>query len=96
MATSLRLPPALQQRATAAAADLGVSFNALVCVALSDYLDLRLKGASSSYSAEPTIPNPKPRPEFKAPKRRDDPCPCGSQANGYRLKWRQCHGRKGS
>ena len=33
--------------------------------------------------------------KFKAPKSRADPCPCGARdQRGFRLKWRQCHGKE--
>lgn len=54
------------------------------------------------------VPAPAPRPApapaavlavpvaVKAPRSRADPCPCGAVGpNGFRLKYRQCHGLKG-
>lgn len=44
MALTLRLPTELQNRAAGYATELGISLNALVAVALRDYLDARSKG----------------------------------------------------
>ena len=52
MSTStLRLPDELQGEATAYAARLGISLNALCAVALRDYLDARLAAASLQQGA---------------------------------------------
>jgi len=53
MATSLRLPDSLQAAARAKAEYLGISLNALVCVALDAYL---------SHPADPAAPAKAPAP----------------------------------
>lgn len=66
MATSLRLPDVLKAEAARYAGDLGISINALVAVALREYLDKRpppARGASGSQSpvrtsSEATVPAP--------------------------------------
>lgn len=60
MSTStLRLPDELQAEATAYAARLGISLNALCAVALRDYLDARLPVAALHRGAVP-LPLPAP------------------------------------
>lgn len=117
MASTLRLPGELKTEAETFAARLGISMNALVAVALRDYLDGRHMPRSVEHLPDPpssaspgvfdlapqastppalaaSMPGP-PVGHFKAPRSRADPCPCGTlDANGHRLKWKQCHGRK--
>jgi hypothetical protein len=97
VALTIRLSADLQASAADLADKLGVSLNALVSVALADYLMLRHPGASGAPPSPPpqaAIPTPKVR-AFRAPKSRSDPCPCGAlDALGYPLKWRHCHGAK--
>jgi hypothetical protein len=97
MALTVRLSADLQADAAALADRLGVSLNALVSVALADYITLRVPGASGAPPSPPpkaAIPTPS-KPLYPAPKSRADPCPCGAfDAYGRRLKWKQCHGAK--
>lgn len=76
---TIRLPDPLKARAAEYAGSLGISFTALVAVALKDYLDAR--------DGQPPVqsdPLPAQRPAVKsvlAPKLkvgRNEPCPCGS------------------
>ena len=104
MAMTLRLPEALKGEAQAHAATLSLSINALVALALREYLDVRLGTARSApRSAAPTplpgTPAGAPlllRPgaaRHKAPASRNDPCPCGAMnTQGYPIKWKRCHG----
>lgn len=91
---STRLPPALHQEATMHAAQAGLSLNALVAVALREYLDGRtlprtrssvVPSSSAGDVVSPARPAPSsaPRPPspttFKAPAGgRNAPCPCGA------------------
>ena len=110
MATTLRLPPELAADATAYAAKLGISVNALVAVALREYIDgrvIRPSGAPSPNSPGEAIhtnsnaavkpPAPaasKPAQQYRAPRSRSDPCPCGARnSDGHPLRWKQCHGK---
>lgn len=105
MAATMRLPPDLEAAATAYAAQLGISRNALVAVALRDYLDRRVtppSGGPSAARPAPATPALLPQPlaplieaqTFSPPKSRSDPCPCGAKSpEGHRLKWKHCHGR---
>lgn len=104
MAFTARLRPEVEADAKAYADRVGLSLNALLSVALRDYLDARLPMRPSvAPSQQPPAPaalapaplppsQPQPPPtearRYPAPKSRSDPCPCGS-----RLKWKQCHGR---
>lgn len=108
-----RLPDPLRSEAQAYADGLGLSLNALLAVALREYLDMRglgrldrarvvlaaaghLAPPAPASSAEPPdrVPSDGGKPAFKRPASRSDPCPCGAvDARGYRLKWRQCHGK---
>ena len=56
MAMTLRLPSALKDEADAFAAELGISLNALVAVALRDYLD----GRRTTRPTEPAVQTPAP------------------------------------
>lgn len=98
MALTVRLSPELQADAAALAERLGVSLNALVSVALADYITLRAPGAIGAPLSSPpkaALPTPRPVPQYRAPKSRSDPCPCGALGpGGHRLKWRHCHGAK--
>lgn len=98
--TTLRFPDPLKTEASEYAESLGISLNALVAVALREYLDQRQP--SPSVSAEvPPLPIEEPpwqdeRPPVPAePVRRrslkvgrNDPCPCGSGK-----KYKVCCGR---
>lgn len=52
MVTTVRLPDLLKTRASAYADELGISLNALVAVALKDYLDSRASGVVGSGKLE--------------------------------------------
>ena len=105
MAMTLRLPEALRLEAQAHAATLGLSINALVALALRDYLDAprrtRPSGRSSvaPVQAAALMPSAQtalspPLKSIKAPASRNEPCPCGAlNPQGYPLKWKHCHGR---
>lgn len=102
MAMTLRLPPDLTAQGQDKARALGISFNALIAVALRDYLDARPpmapSGAPSLAAPVPSglPPSPVALPAgFKPPVSRSDPCPCGAKdPQGYnRLKYKHCHGR---
>lgn len=101
MAATLRLPLDIQARAVAYASSLGISMNALVVVALVDYLDVRRPLAPSGgpsaarAGARPSQGLPKPsEPSYRAPKRRTDPCPCGAlDSAGRPVRWKHCHGK---
>ena len=84
MATTARFPDDLKAEADAYAQRLGVSLNALLAVALRDYLDARKPGTQSARVAPPAAP----AGAFKAPKSPRAPCPCGGGS-----QWRHCHGR---
>ena len=91
MPFTARLPVGLEADAKRLAVDLGISLNALLAVALADYLRFRpLTPMSEGRSVAP-LPDPAPAPDpvrFKAPKNPRAPCPCGS-----RQQWRHCHGK---
>ena len=105
--TTVRLPELLKSEADAFAASLGISLNALMAVALRDYLDGRTASAarpqpvaaapSRVTEAPPPAPQPAPaRPvrTFRPPRSRSDPCPCGARnEDGNPLRWKQCHGK---
>lgn len=76
----LRLPDALRQRAQSRAAELGLSLNALVAVALDGYL-----------GAPVVVEKPSLAAVGGAQPSRNAPCPCGS---GKKFK-RCCASRKG-
>lgn len=98
-AVNLRLSPDLKSDAAAYAKSLGISLNALVAVAVRDYLDARSRidqDNSRLSVASPQSPVPlstavaKPPPVSAAPvpkAGRNDPCPCGSGR-----KYKLCHG----
>lgn len=101
MATSIRLPDPLKTDAAAYAERIGISLNALVAVALADYLTLRADpGRVATLPAVATTPMPsvahaddtpstQPAPVVSVPKPgRNDPCPCGSGR-----KYKVCCGR---
>lgn len=90
MATSIRLTETLKAHAAAYAASLGISVNALIAVALKDYLDGRViepffnkEGASDfpEQSAGKVI-------AYGASFSRNQVCPCGSG-----IKFKRCCGR---
>lgn len=95
MPFTARLPEGLEAQAKRLAADLGISLNALLAVALADYIRFRpVTPRSEGRSAAP-LPDPAPAPvalpapvRFKVPKNPRAPCPCGS-----RQQWRHCHGK---
>lgn len=99
MATSIRLPDDLKARASAHADRLGISLNALIAVALADYLDLRTTRPGAE-TGPATLGGPGPvttdRPvhqqvpsKMPVPKGgMKAPCPCGSGR-----KYRNCCGR---
>ncbi len=102
MAMTLRLPPDLTTQGQDHARSLGISFNALLAVALRDYLDSRQRTAPfvepSPVAQAPSVLQPSPVAlpvGFKPPASRADPCPCGAKdPQGYnRLKYKHCHGR---
>lgn len=99
--TTVRLPELLKAEADAFAASLGISLNALMAVALRDYLDGRT--ASAARPALPAAPVPSPvtetpaapparpiphDPGYKAPLNPKHRCPCGSGR-----PWKRCHGK---
>lgn len=99
---SVRLPLPLQAEADAYAESLGISFNALVAVALRDYLDARpsrsvrepvqpgrSEGATAGAIAGASaqaVASAVAIPRVGVNER----CPCGSG-----LKYKRCHGRPG-
>ncbi len=104
--TTVRLPEPLKAESEALAASLGISLNALMAVALRDYLDRPVTRPSVAPSRPPSPrPGPPPAPAaglpsaapgkvYRRPASVADPCPCGSvDRNGYRLKWKHCHGK---
>jgi hypothetical protein len=101
MAVTLRIPPELHARCVAYASSLGISLNALVSVALADYIDARLpskpsggpSGARAGLSGARSSLGPVKSP-YRAPKRRTDPCPCGAlRPDGRPITWKHCHGK---
>lgn len=101
MATTARLPDDLKDEAAAYAASLGISLNALMAVALRDYLDGRRRPAPEGVGLPAVAPavapgqlEPRPaqaarsgKPQaVQAPKSRRAPCPCGSGK-----QYRHCH-----
>lgn len=94
MAFTARLSPEVEAAAKIYAERAGVSLNALLSIALRDYLDARPAtpksgepsrgGAIADQHAGAAAPVPAP-PErglaarvFAPPKNRSDPCPCGA------------------
>lgn len=99
MATTARIPEPLKGEAEAYARALGISLNALLAVALRDYLDARAmaQGRAIAPPSVPTRDTPQPQAEpapavpdapMRKPKSPRSPCPCGSGE-----QWRYCHGR---
>ncbi len=94
MPFTTRLPEGLEADAKRLAADLGISLNALLAVALADYLRFRptMQPSGAPSGSPPPAPDlaapPAPQEALKAPKNPRAPCPCGS-----RQQWRHCHGR---
>ena len=92
--TTVRLPLELKTEADAFASSLGISLNALMAVALRDYINARpdtlrfVASAPSPTAASSVVPPPPPAvPQsapipvartFRPPKSRADPCPCGA------------------
>ena len=86
--TTLRLPEVLKARAAAYADQLGISVNALLAVALKDYLDAR-EGRAGAREKRPASPLPaSAAPQTIHRAGRNEPCPCGSGK-----KYKLCHGR---
>jgi hypothetical protein len=101
MALNVRLPESLQGEARGYADGLGISLNALIAVALRDYLDARSGGVgevAGEVRGEPDVP-PFKREPGKVEAREDEllffpggnrrPCKCGSGK-----AWRNCHGKR--
>lgn len=63
-------------------AEVGLTFNALVAVALSDFLRLRRRRRKAV-----AVPSPAARAAATSRVGRNDPCPCGSGN-----KWKRCCG----
>jgi len=105
--TTVRLPEPLKAEAEALADSLGISLNALMAVALRDYLDRPVTRpcAVPSASATPAAPPAPAKPEAPAkparqgpriapPRSRSDPCPCGARDHlDYPVKYKHCHGK---
>jgi len=94
---NVRVHDELKAEAVAYAAPLGISLNALVAVALREYLDRRkAPPAAPEPSAAPVPPPSPPKPTARPSTARahptsekvgpNDPCPCGS---GQKAK--RCH-----
>ena len=96
MAFTARLRPGIEEEAKRYAEALGISLNALLSVALRDYLDdphrvMRRSVAPSGSPVAPSVPISSVAvlsSPFKVPKNPRAPCPCGS-----RQQWRHCHGK---
>lgn len=98
MAFTARLQSEVEEAAKLYAKGLGISLNALLSVALRDYLHARQampgSGASSRPSSAPAAPAPASLPPpvarwTKPPQgNRRAPCQCGSG-----LRWKDCHGK---
>jgi len=86
MATTTRLPDELKAEAERYAQGLGISLNALMAVALRDYLDrrsfLQAKAAQTPVAAVAELVYRQPPGGPRAP------CPCQSGQ-----QWRHCHGK---
>lgn len=66
MASTIRLPPHVHAAASEAAAQMGVSLNALVAVALDGFLQARMQGLLQGLAAlqgADVLPQPGPRPK---------------------------------
>lgn len=88
MATTARLPDDLKAEADAYAGRLGISLNALLAVALRDYLDARRAATRPPAPAVDLAPSPAAPPvPMRPPKSPRAPCPCGSGQ-----QYRHCHG----
>jgi hypothetical protein len=85
---NVRLQEPLKTEAAGYAAGLGISLNALVAVAVRDYLDSR-RQLSVEGQAAPAVAAPSLRSQEQVPKvGANQPCPCGSG-----LKYKRCHGK---
>lgn len=82
MAYSLRLPPVLDARARERAADLGISLNALVCVALDAYL----RAGIAIPAASPAGPSDQPSEPPESPDRAESPAPAVDVPDGLTRK----------
>lgn len=106
--TTVRLPPELKSEADAFAESLGISLNALMAVALRDYINAR--PATRRFVTPLLDPGPVvvacaalPPPatdraasvrSLRPPRSRSDPCPCGARnADGNPIRYKQCHGK---
>ena len=85
MATTARLPEDLKTEAEGYAKRLGISLNALLAVALRDYLDGRKPG---QLAPAPAVPEQVLPVSIRPPKNPRDRCPCGSGQ-----QYRHCHGK---
>jgi hypothetical protein len=108
MALSVRLPEPLKVEAEAYARGVGISLNALLAIALRDYLDARRPGAGTAVApvvAAPPVPEPRVVPpavagllKMAAPGAVRDvsiPRPANPRERcgcGSGKRWNQCHG----
>lgn len=95
--TTVRLPDSLKLEASAYADRLGISLNALIAVALRDYLDVRRGQIEPPpmdsppldvYAGELGVETEMSMPDLFPKVGRNSPCPCGSGK-----KYKACHGR---
>jgi hypothetical protein len=105
--TTVRLPPELKSEADAFAVSLGISLNALMAVALRDYIDARSRTRRFAMPLPDSEPAPvacvAPPPQatdrvavrsYRPPKSRSDPCPCGARnVDGNPIRYKHCHGK---
>jgi hypothetical protein len=91
MASTLRISDELKARSDAYAGALGITLNALVAVALRDYLDARDPGRPGRVvqQQQPAGDPPSPDKSYVGCQR-NSPCPCGSGR-----KYKHCHGAAG-
>ncbi len=92
MALNLRLPPDLDARARVQSQTLGISLNALICVALGQYLNQGTQAppAPSIAPPAPKPPTPPPGELCKAPARK----PTKAETRAYMEK-KRAERRKG-
>lgn len=107
MASTTRLPPALKAEAQSYADSLGISLNALLSVALRDYLDLRApERRAPSAPRPPLAPDVPPSPAARVPSPAQMPAPARALSVGVAKvgpnqpcpcgsgqKYKRCHGR---
>lgn len=85
---NVRIADPLKAEAAAYARTIGISLNALVAVAVRDYLDARRPAVTAPAAAAVAAPAKlAPLPAGTRKPGRNDPCPCGSGK-----KFKQCHG----